>query len=521
MTALSSLRQIIHVETLADLTAELGCAPGYMAWVDGYGRYTAIPVDTYSVDNLHVVEGYAADNIQWADESIIGAGGFTNIIHEPCLYLATRSIDVTSPDGYGIDCDTIYSLSDGNRILLTKQSSARENGPWVWKGIDLPLERPEDWAGGSIITVDTIHQFTVLYGTLWGGTTTWFGYFGASDILIWGPGMSSGQSVNWFHVGGGVDVIDTVVAIDEEFSYTPPGADADHRYSVRLSGVVEMLDDYTAGIFAGTSKSIPLDVDPGMGYNSFTDDLGETWTLYGSSSVAYRDTTTKYQGTSSWRIETPSSAGTPYTTGLTKIFALPSGQVGRFTAKVLRSSDWSEGYMYAQLGVDTGLFDTVEHEYPSELGSKYIASTSTWTSVVFDIPATNTTRMLKFSLFGFNHITSTATRKVGWIDAVQIAKTVSSDFATRVIVDAEYGPGSLVNAIYYADDTQGRQVIDADAQLGGTMLCLFDMSGSNVITLNTLSIARSVRLTVGLFPAAPSASAPALPETPTLPAYPY
>lgn len=61
-------RQIVHLASLDALAAEKAVQPGFIAWIDGYGRYTAAPVGTFAViDGLHVVSGQ--DNVEWGDDT--------------------------------------------------------------------------------------------------------------------------------------------------------------------------------------------------------------------------------------------------------------------------------------------------------------------------------------------------------------------------------------------------------------------------------------------------------------------
>lgn len=62
------IKQSFHLANLDLLASQTAVQPGFIAWVDGYGRYTAAPAGTFGIaDGLHVVDGQ--DNVQWGDDS--------------------------------------------------------------------------------------------------------------------------------------------------------------------------------------------------------------------------------------------------------------------------------------------------------------------------------------------------------------------------------------------------------------------------------------------------------------------
>jgi hypothetical protein len=109
-------RQNLHVTTLSDLTAEVGVSVGFGAWVDGYGKYSAVPADTFTVDGLHVLEGQ--DGVQWADES--------------SSYINNWAVTDWYIDGY-IGSDTNDGLTDLTPIK-TGVELLRRLGPYaMWE----------------------------------------------------------------------------------------------------------------------------------------------------------------------------------------------------------------------------------------------------------------------------------------------------------------------------------------------------------------------------------------------------
>jgi hypothetical protein len=68
------IRESLHFPDLASMGAIKAVNPGFIAWADGFGRYTAVPAGTFGIpDGLHVVAGQ--NGVQWADESKFAAVG--------------------------------------------------------------------------------------------------------------------------------------------------------------------------------------------------------------------------------------------------------------------------------------------------------------------------------------------------------------------------------------------------------------------------------------------------------------
>jgi hypothetical protein len=61
-------KQSFHLADLDSLALQTAVQAGFIAWIDGYGRYTAAPASTFGpADGLHVVNGQ--DNVQWGDDT--------------------------------------------------------------------------------------------------------------------------------------------------------------------------------------------------------------------------------------------------------------------------------------------------------------------------------------------------------------------------------------------------------------------------------------------------------------------
>jgi hypothetical protein len=420
----------------------------------------------------------------------------------------------------------------GRRIFLSKQTDTKENGVWVfhaWHTEDSTweLSRPLDWGTGSLLRAGTTHRFQVLSGTLWPAHIIEL-YIG-DDTYIWGGSILSvgGWSINMTTIPD-CDATEGTIAVDADWEYTPRGASGTERKSVRVTGWIKAGTNYRAGIFEGSAQNIPLDVDPNMGShsgfeNAAVDDLSVSWEVFSSSAALYRDTSTKAQGTSSWRMAHGAGTSSPYRSWARRNFTLPANHRARIQAQARKTAVWATGSgtialrigEYDPLWAQNGVVDP-----PSELGNHYVTTTSSWDNTYFDVVATNRSRVISLSFYGYTFTTSTSARDIGWIDAVHFAHTIDG-FSSRLYIDAEYGPASDPKCIYYADDTQEEQVDDSSNQLGGPTLCGLDMDTNCRLFMPSLSIERHYAFTMLMTPISEVVTAPGLPAATTLPAYPY
>lgn len=79
--------------------------------------------------------------------------------------------NVSSP-GASIESVT---LASGDRVLLMGQSSAAENGLWVWNGAAVPMTRPTDYPTGTAVVTPNVRVMVsegTLAGTMWRLLTT-------------------------------------------------------------------------------------------------------------------------------------------------------------------------------------------------------------------------------------------------------------------------------------------------------------------------------------------------------------
>jgi hypothetical protein len=452
--------------------------------------------------------------------------------HPACAVHAT--IPITDLDNCPnfIDGNEFNYGAVGTRIFLSKQALTKENGPWIlhqWKSETSTwvLSRPLDWSKDALLRAGTTHRFQVLSGKLWPAHIIEL-YIGAPMYIWGGVGIATGDWNVSMTTIPDCDATEGTIAVDEDWSYTPRGASGTDRKSVRVTGYIMAGEDYRAGIFEGSEQSIPLDVPTLMqttgGFDNATlDDLSGVWEVFSSSSALYRDTAVKAQGTSSWYLMHGTGVGSPYRTWGRRNFTLPANHKARIQAQARKTTEWAaaSGTLALRVGeYDPLWMDSGSDDPPSDLGNHYVTTTSSWDNTYFDVAATNRSRTISLSFYGYTFTTSTAARAIGWIDAVHFSHTIDG-FSSRLYVDAEYGPASDPRCIYYADDTQEEQVDDSANQLGGPTLCGLDMDTNCRLFMPSLSIERHYAFTMLMTPISEVVTAPGLPAATTLPAYPY
>lgn len=97
----------------------------------------------------------------------------TPAFYIPCRAVAVANVTVSSP---GATIDSV-SLSSGDRVLLTAQSTGSQNGIWTWNGAAVPMTRPVDYAASSTVLAYVhatvfVYNGTVYQGSSWRLTTT-------------------------------------------------------------------------------------------------------------------------------------------------------------------------------------------------------------------------------------------------------------------------------------------------------------------------------------------------------------
>ena len=88
------------------------------------------------------------------------------------------NIDITAP---GATVDGV-AMANGKRVFLKAQNTGAENGLWIWHGATAPLTRPDDFAAGSTVLAYQYAGFTVLSGTVNGGSEWYLTTAGAITI---------------------------------------------------------------------------------------------------------------------------------------------------------------------------------------------------------------------------------------------------------------------------------------------------------------------------------------------------
>jgi hypothetical protein len=425
------------------------------------------------------------------------------IWHSPAFIHGTKNYDTTA---FPAACEGQTIVETNTRIVLTKQTSTRENGIWA-TDVDnedgtWALARVSDWPEGATVEEGTVHYINVEYGDLRPPHLVIFHV--QTDTLIWGGSMSTGSFAISTSLIPNHDVIDETIDPGDVFTYTPVGLSADNRAAVRITGVATLGEAYTAGIFEGETVNIPLDVAP------LVDEDGATW--YKMSGTATLNTSVEHQGTGCWRLtmgngETSGDAGGNFH----RNFTLPANHKARISAYALRAStpvcEIRCGYAYTTVG---------HYDQGSEYGNQTVQGI--WTKHEFSIDSSTASRSVSLSLYGSTASSGTA-YGIGYLDAIQFATTLDN-FASRVYVDAEYYPGGIAPT-YYPDDTQEEQPIDTQLQFGSTVMLSIDYSAECEIQIEALEIERVLKLTLLPTPVAELTTSPGLPATTTFPEYPY
>lgn len=105
---------------------------------------------------------------------------------QPVRVVATSNVSVSSAPS-SIDSVT---LSSGDRVLLTGQSTTHENGPWVFNGASSAMTRPTDYPAASTIFAYLGQAYYVRAGTVNAGTVWYLTTSGAITIGTTGTSWS-------------------------------------------------------------------------------------------------------------------------------------------------------------------------------------------------------------------------------------------------------------------------------------------------------------------------------------------
>ena len=162
-------------------------------------------------------------------------------IKQPCVYVATTPVSTS-----GISSIDGVTISNGNRVLLTAQSSSIANGVWVVNSTGA-WTRPTDYNTGSYLVKGTlvfVQSGNTYANTIWqvsGGSgvigtdaSTWANIMAAGAPNVYTNGNGLNLSSSTFSVkpasGGGIAVsgsgvaVDTSVVCRKYVGYVPAGS---------------------------------------------------------------------------------------------------------------------------------------------------------------------------------------------------------------------------------------------------------------------------------------------------------
>lgn len=173
-------RQIIHLSNLDALAAEGAVQPGFIAWVDGYGRYIAAPSGTFAViDGVHVVSGQ--DNVEWADDTNflsspnLAFPATTTTNNVPAL-LYTRTLDPGSI--ISIRATIIAIRSSGNIVgKFTREFTVKRDGSNPAALVQDLVTSPDYTEDPNLSVTDSVSgpNATITVAGL-SGTVNWHGH---------------------------------------------------------------------------------------------------------------------------------------------------------------------------------------------------------------------------------------------------------------------------------------------------------------------------------------------------------
>lgn len=206
--------------------------------------------------------------------------------HAHVRVAAASNITITAP---GATVNGV-TLANGDRILLTAQSTASQNGLWVYNGAASALTRPTDYAAGAVLTNPSI-TVTATEGTTPAGniawtlstdgtvtvdttTTAWAQVGGSGTVYTGGNGITvTGASIaataapsGGVTVGAGGIALDTTVAT-RKFSANLGAATAGSAQTVTHN--LNTLDVHVVVREVSTGQKVDPD-DIATGVNTIT-----------------------------------------------------------------------------------------------------------------------------------------------------------------------------------------------------------------------------------------------------------
>jgi hypothetical protein len=395
------------------------------------------------------------------------------IWHSPAFIHGTKNYDTTA---FPAACEGQTIVETNTRIVLTKQTSARENGIWA-TDVDnedgtWTLARVADWPEGATIEAGTIHYISVEYGDLRPPHLVIF--YVQTDTLIWGGSMTTGSFAISTSLIPEHDVIDVEIAGGAAYTFTPRGASATNRKSMIIAGII-YIGDEVSGTPASTTTLLPLEVVPPY------DETGIAW--QGDNGSYLERITGGNQGTYCWKLGYPSSG-----TGTLQVYrsiTVPA----HCSCKV---SGWARqgtrGTGRMKLGMTAG-----GTEY-GELVS--LANSLTWTKFTSSTVAAQSTEQIIYLAVSVQ--LSSAGSVSATFEAIQIDFIPDGIVTSEIFIHQHWEPDSTpyVNMLPLVGDNAQHQVTDPNETWGDALMYDPTYSDACEFALNVFNINRFLRATV-------------------------
>lgn len=144
----------------------------------------------------HIVNKAYADNLR---------AGLT--AKDPVRVSVGTNVNIASP-GATLDGTT---MANGDRVLLTGNSTGSQNGPWVWNGASTPMTRPTDFDVSSEASPGSsfwVNEGTLRGDTKWVLTTNAPITLGTTSLTF----VQDGASVS-YTAGNGLELVGSVFAV--------------------------------------------------------------------------------------------------------------------------------------------------------------------------------------------------------------------------------------------------------------------------------------------------------------------
>lgn len=173
----------------------------------------AAPTGSVSLNSQRITNLASAsadtDAAQWGQvKSLVNGLDWKNSV----VVAVSTNVNISSP---GATLDGV-SMSSDDRVLLYGQSTASQNGPWVWNGAASALTRPTDWvtglaSGGATFPIeqgtnaDKLAICTTNGAITVDTTSTAFTVMSAGSTYTAGAGLTESPA-GTFNVGAGTGI---------------------------------------------------------------------------------------------------------------------------------------------------------------------------------------------------------------------------------------------------------------------------------------------------------------------------